>query len=326
MIRLLKTPVRVAGTLFAAALFAVAQGAVARPGTVNYTEGNVTIDGQSIGSKALGQTEMAPGQTIETAQNGKAEVLLTPGVFVRLNGDSAMRMVSPSLTNTDVKLVRGEALVEVDQIAKENHLAVTDRGAQVQLEKKGLYEFNANQPVVAVYDGKAVAVMNDRSVDVGKGKELMLTAASKPQKFDRDQGDDLYAWSNLRSQYMAEANLASAQLVVNNYGSGWWGGPGWFWNPWYSTWAFMPGGDAFLYSPFGYGFYSPVYVYNYRPFAYRYGARVGAVPGGRFVPGGQVVSPGAAIARPAPSFRGGAPMMHTAPAVGGGGMRFGGRR
>src|ERR1700730_7675018 len=129
-LKLLKTPGRVAGALLAAALFASAQGAVARPGTVNYAEGQVTLEGQSIGAQALGKSEVAPGQGLKT-DNGKAEMLLYPGAFLRLGRNSAVRMSSPSLTDTRVELVQGQALVEVDQIEKENSLEVLDHGADV---------------------------------------------------------------------------------------------------------------------------------------------------------------------------------------------------
>src|SRR5512135_3919659 len=90
------------------ALSVAAYGAVARPGTINYTEGQVTIDGRTIGAKQLGSTELAPGRVLETG-SGKAEMLLTPGVFLRLGDHSAVRMVSPSLTDTRVEMVRGRA-------------------------------------------------------------------------------------------------------------------------------------------------------------------------------------------------------------------------
>src|SRR3954452_2011975 len=105
MISLLKTPARVIGTLFAAALLASASGAVARPGTVNYAEGQVTLDGQSIGAKGLGSTEVSPGHVLQT-DRGKAEMLLTPGAFLRLGENSSVRMVSPSLTETRVELLK----------------------------------------------------------------------------------------------------------------------------------------------------------------------------------------------------------------------------
>uniref|UniRef100_Q01QB8 FecR protein domain-containing protein n=1 Tax=Solibacter usitatus (strain Ellin6076) TaxID=234267 RepID=Q01QB8_SOLUE len=263
---------------------------VARPGMLNYVEGQVTIDGHSMGSKSVGQTEVEPGQIL-TTQQGRAEMLLTPGVFLRLSDHSAARMVSPSLTDTRVELLQGEALVEAQDVRKENRIDVIDHGVGTLLEKKGIYRFDADHPMVAVFDGKAKVLTNDeKGVELGKGKELALNTGGelKGQKFDRDQVDSLYQWSKLRSEYDAQANAASARTIMLE-NPGWYYGTGWYWNPWYSSWAFVPGA-GFGYSPFGFGFYSPGYLAYGRPF---YGYR-GAFRGG-FRGAPMVVRPGRAI-------------------------------
>jgi len=44
------------------------------------------------------------------------------------------------------------------------------------------------------------------------------------------------------------------------WGPGWWGA-GWYWDPWFAGFTFIPG-DGIFYSPFGWGFYSPWFVYG----------------------------------------------------------------
>ena len=92
----------------------------ARPGTLNYVEGQATLNGQPLAAKSSG-VELAQGQTLET-RNGKVEVLLTPGVFLRVGDNSAVTMVSPGLEQTEVQVDRGTAEIEVDQLFKQNHL------------------------------------------------------------------------------------------------------------------------------------------------------------------------------------------------------------
>lgn len=265
MVRLLKTSMELTGGLLLTAVLGLAQmqGQVGRPGMVNYVEGQVSVDGQAVSNGQVGRLEVAPGQVLRT-DDGKAEMLLTPGVFLRLESHSAVRMVSPSLTDTRVELLQGEAMVEADQVEKENHLAVLDHGATITLEKHGIYEFSANPPKVAVYDGKAQVQQDDRTRDVSKGEQIswVQNPKLKTGSFDRRHEDDLYAWSKLRSEYTSEANAASAQTIVaaNPW---WWYGTGWYWSPWFDSWAFVPGG-GFLYSPFGFGFYSPGYWGAYR--------------------------------------------------------------
>jgi len=214
---------------------------------------------------------MAPGQVLATT-DGKAEVLLTPGVFLRLDGNSAVRMVSPDLADTVVELMNGRAMVEADFVARESHIEIDTKGAQIVVEKNGLYEVNADKATISTFDGKATVMVDEHSAEVGRGKLLSLVNNPKwrTEGFDRNATDTLYAWSRLRSEYMAQASAESARMVV--VGGPYWHGPGWFWNPWYSGWAFLPG-TGYLYSPFGFVFYSPFYWGGYfgGPYALRGG-------------------------------------------------------
>jgi FecR protein len=253
-------------SLFAAATWAgdaPNPGRQAVPGTVNYVEGQVALGSQSLDSKAVGSAEVGPGQSLTTG-TGKAEVLLMPGVFLRLGDNSAVKMVSAGLTNTEVEVDQGEVTVEVTQIFPQNNLRVDVDGAQAQLLKRGFYAFNAAQNEVKVFDGKASVLDGNQRTDVNGGHELALTgnAQTRTQKFDKNTGgDDLVDWSSLRSSYVAEANVDAAPLYVAsavNDPAGWFG-TGWYWDPWFGTYTFIPA-DGILYSPFGWGFYSPAFV------------------------------------------------------------------
>jgi hypothetical protein len=237
------------GGLFLTALVPVAEAAApATPGIINYVEGQVTLEGKALTHKSIGSTELEPNQVLST-DCGKAEVLLTPGVFLRVGDNSAVRMVATELTNTQVELLNGEVMVEATEVLRGNNITVLDHGAVTRVEKNGLYDFKAAPPDVAVYDGKAEVTMNDRKVDLKKGRQVELAGDFKSQKFDTKDPDPLYSWSDVRSQYLAEASLGSARTLVVN--GGWWG-PGWYWNPYWSMYSFLPNG--FLYSPFGWGF------------------------------------------------------------------------
>src|SRR5262249_7842150 len=124
----------------------------AHPGMINYVEGNASINGQPITAKDVGTAELNENQVLSTGA-GKAEVLLTPGVFLRVGDNSVVRMISAHLTDTNVGLLRGEAMVEVGDVLKENHIGVLVNGATITLEKNGLYDFNIGLPNVRVYDG-----------------------------------------------------------------------------------------------------------------------------------------------------------------------------
>ena len=237
----------------------------ASPGTLNYVEGQASIEGRQLSSRSVGSTEMQPGQVIATA-TGKAEILLTPGIFLRLGDNSTVEMVSTNLTHTEVRLQRGRANVEVNQIYKQNTILVDFENGQTQLLQQGLYAFDANDSTVRVFDGKAAVYPGQnfqsdiKPIEVKGGHQLALTGeAAKPKRFDKDQAknDDLYKWSSLRSAYLGDANVNLAPQYAGVAGFN----PGWYWagGPFGYTW--LPGNGLF-WSPFGYGYYSPYYIYG----------------------------------------------------------------
>jgi len=229
----------------------------------------------------VGRAELDTNQTIQTGL-GKAEVLLTPGVFLRIGDHSELRMVSPGLTDTRVELLSGEAQVEATDVHKENHIQVLDHGITTTLLKNGLYAFKADTPAVSLYDGKAEVQSGDTRITLGKGKQVLLGGPLKAVSFDRHYQDELYHWSRLRDGYLAEASMGSASVyMVNPYG---WYGSGWYWNPYFSMYSFIPGA-GYLYSPFGYGFYSPFYYAPIR--IYRGGGFRRVAPVGRSFGGGR---------------------------------------
>ena len=238
------------------------------PGTVNYVEGSASIEGRMLNQRSVGSAQLEPGQVLETA-NGRAELLLTPGVFLRVGENSAVRMVSPDLLNTRVEVDRGRADIEVDEIHLRNNIEVTEAGAHTRLLKNGFYAFDADKHTVRVFKGEAELIETgdvQKQLKLKGDRQVALAGneAVKSVSFDRDQAEDsLYSWSSLRSQYLAEANINLASQYAG-YG-GW--APGWYWDAGFWGYTWLPG-DGLLWSPFGWGFYSPRYIYYGGPIFY----------------------------------------------------------
>jgi hypothetical protein len=245
------------------------------PGTLNYVEGQASIADQTLDHNAVGKATLEVGQSLNT-DTGKAEILLTPGVFLRVGDNSSVTMQASGLADTELRVNQGHAMVEVDQIYPQNDLRIIEGDSTARIMKPGLYDFDLQQREMRVFDGEAMVQDGDKQIKLKAGHELAVTNNSpeKAEKFDKKamNGDDLYRWSSLRSDYVAEANVDAARIVVaDGWGSGFWGpgwgyGPGWgwggwYWDPWFSAFTFMPGGGIF-YSPFGWGFYSPGLVYR----------------------------------------------------------------
>ncbi len=249
----------------------------ALPGTVNYVEGLVSIDGNPLNTRQDGNTQVQPNQSLMTA-NGNAEMLLSPGVFVRAGNNSDIRMVSTGLANPTIEVVHGNAMIEVDQKATDAQIKVLEHGATASILKFGLYRFNGDQGTIQVIDGKLRVSANGITKEFGEGHQVTLNDPKlKAVSFDRKAAaqDELYRWSSVRSAYLAQANEVTAQSAYMGYGP--YSGAGWYWNPYFTAWSWLPG-DGFFYSPFGYPFFSPGYVVYARYGGY--GFRGGGFRGG----------------------------------------------
>jgi hypothetical protein len=164
----------------------------ALPGTINYIEGQVLINGNLLNSRQEGNVSLQRDDMLSTTQ-GKVEVLLSPGAFLRVGNNSQIRMVSPGMGDPTIEVVRGEVMVEVDYLPKLARLDILERGADAALLKEGVYRFNADEGSISVFDGKAQVGENGKTKDFGRGKELLLLsdARLKAVSFNTKAPDDL---------------------------------------------------------------------------------------------------------------------------------------
>ena len=270
--------------LAAAAVSAPAQMVVsAHSGTVHYYEGDVSIDGVQVNLKP-GHFEEIKEQSVLRTARGRAEVLLTPGVFLRVGENSAVRMLDNRLVSTRVEIISGSATLETDaqtgDSGKYKNPAVTVLFKSYEIEpvKDGLLEITTDPAQVRVFKGEAKVQAGDNRATIRDGHEVFLTAALATDKFEeKTAADDNYIWARDRSAVVSAANLSSARMIANNSGGGSlfsggylggspWGNPmfggGWYFNPFFGMYTYMPM-DGFAFSPFGYGFYSPMVINSF---------------------------------------------------------------
>ena len=264
------------------------------PGTLNYIQGAVNFNGEMLTNKNVVNHELGAGQELTTGA-GKVEILLTPGIFLRVGSNSTIKMISPDLERTQVALLQGEAGVEVDHIFPQNMVQIIDNGVTTQLIKNGYYEFDANHPEAMVYKGKAEVETRNGKWEAVKGDHELALAAGTREKAvgmgSRATNDDLYNWSKLRSEYLAEED----EQAANEYGWGEGYGPGWLWNPWdmgwgwwgpgWAGWGWGPGWGWGLGPWWGGGFYGGGF-YGGRGFHGGRGFGGGGFHGGGFGGGG----------------------------------------
>jgi hypothetical protein len=265
----------VAGFFPAALLLSPSWGSIPpQPGTINYIEGKASVGGQALGEKSVGTARLAASQLLST-EDGRVEILLTPGIFFRVDNHSSVRMVSPGLADTVLELDKGRAMVEIADIHPENNVRVNEGGESTRLLKAGLYDFDADRGQIRVFDGKAFVQTAGQQIELKSGRQLNLNATGKlkARRFDKNAStDDFYRWASLRSSYLAEANIDAARTYggVGGWSPSVWNGTGWYWAPSFDAYTFIPD-DGIFFDPFGWGFYSPWCAYEAPYFGYGYG-------------------------------------------------------
>jgi hypothetical protein len=254
----------------------------AHAGVVQYVEGRAYLNDQVVEPKFGQFPDIKENQEFRT-EEGRAEILLTPGVFLRLGENSSIRMLSTHLTDTKVEVLSGSAMVECNDVPKDNSIQAIFKGNAIRFEKQGLYRIDTEPARLRVYEGEAVVTDSSGQLTLRGGKETNLSGVLLAESFDRKDQDPLYSWSDRRAAYVAQANVVSASTASNSgyggngllggfgYGGLGYGGygynsaflGGWMFNPMFGMYTYMPY-SGFGYSPFGYTYFSP-YTVAYAP-------------------------------------------------------------
>lgn len=251
------------GTLLASG--AMAQMAIsAKSGLVSHIEGRVLLGQEEVVLKMGGRlTEMKPEQTLKT-EEGRAEVLLTPGVILRVGENSSIKMIANRLEDTRVELTSGTAVVEATEIDKAHAVTLLVGEAAVGLRKMALLSLDA-ETGIKMFKGEAQVIAGGEAQILREGRQMPSTGTFAMTKFDKSETDPLYRWASRRSEMVAMANIASAKAMQRGFGGGAGMGyqqGGWMYNPYFGMFTYMPL-SGMMRSPFGFQYYSPGLVNRY---------------------------------------------------------------
>lgn len=258
----------VVGIFVGTALLAAQDMISAKAGFINFQEGKARTD----------HRQLQEGEKF-VAEAGRTEVLLTPGVFLRLEQNAEINMLSNSLLRPKAELVEGTVGVEVSEVAKESNISLTWRDKTFVFRHKGLYRFdtsNSNRLVVSVYDGE-LDLPSGGTLKKGHRTEVSPEGISTAINFDRKALDSFDLWSSERSYELSAASYRAA----NSMRSLRLPGSIWAYNSYLDAYTFLPYGN-YLYSPWGFPYFSPRTVWQYPGYGYGYGSGYG-YGGGRNV-------------------------------------------
>lgn len=272
-------PIRIAGLLTIGLAFgavsAYAQPVIgAKSGVVNIAEGKVYLADQLLELQPTQFPDIKENAILRT-EEGRAEVLLTPGVFLRVWENSSFKMISNRLIDTRIELLSGSAIIEADEISKDTALTVICKDGTITLSKIGLYRFDTQPAQMKVFaKGPAEVTVGGQSYSVSQGKLITLGGTlAVVEKFNAESTDSLDHWSRRRGEVVAQANVsaanrASTSMGTNPCGSIYRTGPvlrqqlgNWGYNPYYGLITYIPCGGN-IYSPYGYRLWSPSGIYR----------------------------------------------------------------
>ena len=268
----------------------------ARAGGVNLVSGDVKVRRATSADWVALSTpdELKSGDTVRTGSNGRVEVLLNPGSYLRAGGNTEFTLAETDLDKLRVEFSHGSAVVEATGYRDMGlFIDVVVPGAIVKILTTGVYRINvpASGPTeVSVTKGRAfVGITRVKSGKVARVSNGNVEVV----KLDKNWRDELDQWSKERGKELARANsrvnrrelsnaLGSYQHIFgfNNYYDAF---GFWFYNTGYGCYTFFPFGYGWR-SPYGYNYGMGVY---YRPFR---DAPWGWVPSTNQPPGGGTAS------------------------------------
>jgi hypothetical protein len=255
----------------------------AKSGVVSRAEGEVFIGDKAVESSQATFPDVKENAVLLT-QAGRAEVLLTRGVYMRIGEKASFKMLTNRLIDTRLEILTGSVIVEADEIVKDNNLTILAGEATVAVTKHGLLRFDMDSSSIKVFDGAASIAVNGETMLVGAGR-LLKMENGKPvvEKFNKEDMDALDTWSKRRAEQIARANPSSAKQIhdagcgtlgnitntnfqaSNNWATNNGTNPNspcynpcnsWRHNPWYGVITYIPCGNN-VYSPYGYRYWGP---------------------------------------------------------------------
>ncbi len=198
------------GLVVAATTFADDQLYVisANAGGVSEVSGKVTIIRDGKSKDLTTKDEIKSGEIVTTANDAKAEILLSPGSYLRLGGNSEFQFEETAVDRISLKLIRGSAIFEVISIDNIGLIVNTPKN-RINLQFSGVYRIDLTDngaSAVSVFRGKVW--LNGKTAVRLKSKQraTLENGEISVSKFNTKVSDELSSFSQIRAQEIVELN------------------------------------------------------------------------------------------------------------------------
>jgi uncharacterized membrane protein YgcG len=237
----------------------------AKAGVVNIVEGEASVIRArpfAVPEMLISGDELQPGDAVKTGTDGRAEVLLNPGCYLRLGNGSKFVFLFDGFTSNKVKLLSGSAVLEASVI--DGYIFVETPKNQFEIASTGIYRFNVGvgaKPEIAVRKGRALV----GAVTIKDGRQAIVEGSTPViAKLNKSEADALDDWSKTRAKALISANNSlSSRGMRRTAGIASLHNNAWIFDPFCRCYTFLPYTGGFT-SPYGWE-YS-----NYNPYWYRF--------------------------------------------------------
>ena len=290
----------------------------AKAGGINMVSGDVTMrrQGKTEWQRLTAKDSLLSGAVVKTGADGRIEVLLNPGSYMRVAENSEFELTDAALENLRIKLTKGSAIIEATgRSGADVSTEIITPQTKISIVKNGIYRINilpTGSTELLVRKGK-VMTGSGTLTEVKDGRKAVFSGGNTEiVKFDKKDQDAFDLWSKKRAETLIAANRRLSDRRMANslmsFTSAEWGFSGrrgfgsrfgvWAYDPFMNCYTFFPFYSGWS-SPYGFGYSSNFGlrwgydVYNPWPGNNTYTpAPGGAVGGGTTPPAQPPVAPG----------------------------------
>lgn len=243
----------------------------ARAGGVNAVTGRTSMrpHGNNEWRQLTIKEDLEIGDVVSTGTDGRVELLLNPGSYMRVGENSEFELADTSLENLEVRLLKGTAILEVTGADDaELFIGITTPHTKMSIIRRGLYRVNVvpgDNTELIVRKGRVM--LEGTHTKVKGGDKVVFSSSSfsvaKLSDAEKKDSDVLDSWSRDRAQALAKENNNLSRRTLDSFAqsfrsdwgfSGLWGGSGvWLFSSGVGCYTFIPFFDAYG-TPYG-GFY-----------------------------------------------------------------------
>jgi hypothetical protein len=240
----------------------------ARAGGVNAVTGGASMlpHGNGEWQQLTIKEDLEAGDLVKTGVDGRVEMLLNPGSYLRVGENSEFVLTDNSLENLEVRLLKGTAIVEVTGTDDEElFIGITTPHTRMSIVRRGLYRVSVMPgDTTELIVRKGRVMLEDSHTKVKGGNKVVFSSNSfsvaKLEKIDKQDLDALEGWSKERAHTLAKENSRingrTLSAIATSFNQGWFSTSP-FRRRSLGFWLYSPGSRCFTFIPYYGGYGSP---------------------------------------------------------------------